>query len=75
MQRHLTYGRQMDVESTLCAYWDLHQLDIESAFLNGELKETMYMKQPEGLEIPGKEHFGPQTQEKYFWIEAKMLET
>ena len=26
----------------------LHQLDITTAFLNGELKEAIFMKQPEG---------------------------
>lgn len=31
--------------------------DAKTAFLNGELKETIYMKQPEGYVIPGKEDY------------------
>ena len=34
----------------------LHQLDITTAFLNGELNEDIYMKQPEEFEVKGKEH-------------------
>ena len=34
----------------------LHQMDVETAFLNGLLSDEIYMQQPEGFIKPGQEH-------------------
>ena len=37
--------------------WVIHHLDVKSAFLNGEIEELIYVQQPEGFAIEGKEDY------------------
>jgi hypothetical protein len=43
---------------TLVAHYDLelHQMDVRMIFLNGDLLENVYMVQPKGFVVKGKEH-------------------
>ena len=59
---HETYAPVVDfttirVALTIAALTNMHvhQLDVTTAFLNGELEEEVYMKQPKGHEEPGAE--------------------
>jgi hypothetical protein len=45
---------------TLVTYYDLelHQMDVKTTFLNGDLYENVYMSQPKNFVIKGKENLG-----------------
>ena len=34
---------------------EIHQMDVKSTFLNGELNDEIYMEQPEGFIVPSQE--------------------
>ena len=36
--------------------WRVHHLDVKSTFLNGELTETVFVRQPPGFAVKGEEH-------------------
>ena len=42
---------------TLVAHYDLelHQMDVKTTFLNGDLEENVYMAQLKGFVVEGKE--------------------
>ena len=52
---------RMDTVRTVLAIatqnkWHVHQMDVNSAFLNGYLEEEVYVEQPQGYEVPGQVH-------------------
>ena len=47
---------------------ELHQIDVEMAFLNGDLYENIYMAQPKGFFVEGKEHMGCRLQKSIYGL-------
>jgi transposase InsO family protein len=59
---HETYSPTVRWDSLRCLLalaahhdWEAHHMDVKSAYLNGTLEETIYMRQPKGFEQPGSE--------------------
>ena len=55
MDYHETFASMAKMDSislvlaiTASKHWEVHHIDVKSAFLHGDLNEEIYMKQPEG---------------------------
>ncbi|SCZ99859.1 BZ3500_MvSof-1268-A1-R1_C104g00574 [Microbotryum saponariae] len=44
----------IDYDETFAPKLHVHQADVDKAYLHGELKEDLYMRVPQGVDMPGK---------------------
>ena len=49
---------------------ELVQLDVKTAFLHGNLNEEIYMSQPDGFQVNGKENLVCKLKKIPVWLEA-----
>ena len=61
MMRHFPLSPDLNQSEQFIALavqndFKLHQIDVTTAFLNGDLKDEVYMKPPEGFVVKGQEH-------------------
>ena len=43
------------ISISLVLGWKLHQMDVKTTFINGEVEEKLYIQQYEGFVVHGKE--------------------
>ena len=53
----------------------IHQIDVVTAFLNGTLDEDVYMEQPEGYVVPGKENLVCHLKKSLYGLKLKEVKS
>jgi hypothetical protein len=48
--------------------WEVHHMDVKSAFLNGDLHEEVYVENPMGFIVAGKEHKVLKLWQALYWL-------
>jgi hypothetical protein len=51
---------------------ELHQMDVKTTFLNGDLLENVYMTQPKGFAVKRKRTFGMPYEKIHLWIKESL---
>jgi hypothetical protein len=59
----------------LVAHYDLelHQMDVKTAFLNRDMYEDVYMTQPNGFVVKGKEHMRCRLKKSIYGLKQAMI--
>ena len=61
----------------LVAHYDLelHQMDVKTVLLNGDLYENVYMAQPKGFVVEGKERMGCRLKKSIYGLKQASRQT
>ena len=55
MKRHAPVARYTSIRAIMALAsmmkWDLHQMDVKKAFLNGVIEQEVYIEHPQGFEV------------------------
>jgi hypothetical protein len=51
--RYTSIGAMISVTTEMG--WKIHQLDLKTTFINGIIEEELYIEQPEGFEVQGRD--------------------
>ena len=70
----VSYKDYFRIIMTLVAHYDLElrQMDVKTAFLNRDFEENVYMAQPKGFVVEGKERMGYRLKEIHLPIKTSI---